>query len=63
MELKDSRPEEIVLSNWVYKYFVARELNKIVNGEEVDKIIRVLWRIWLRWGYGAFKMNRFFVLP
>ena len=37
MELKDSRPEEIVLSNWVYKCFVARELNKIVNGEEVDK--------------------------
>ena len=37
MELKESRPEEIVLSNWVYKCFVARELNKIVNGEEVDK--------------------------
>ncbi len=39
MELKESRPEEIVLSNWVYKCFVARELNKIVNGEEVGKSI------------------------
>ncbi len=38
MELKEeTRPEEIVLSNWVYKCFVARELNKIVSGEEVDK--------------------------
>ena len=50
-ELKESRPEEIVLSNWVYKCFVAGKLNMIVGGEEVDKstlenIVKVgLWCI------------------
>ncbi|XP_028801236.1 G-type lectin S-receptor-like serine/threonine-protein kinase LECRK1 [Neltuma alba] len=29
-------PEQIVLSNWVYKCFARRELNKLVVGEEVD---------------------------
>ncbi|XP_028803725.1 G-type lectin S-receptor-like serine/threonine-protein kinase LECRK3 [Neltuma alba] len=29
-------PEQIVLSNWVYKCFARRELNKLVAGEEVD---------------------------
>jgi hypothetical protein len=37
MDVNESRPEEIVLSTWVYKCFVARELNKIVGGEEADK--------------------------
>ncbi|XP_075637700.1 G-type lectin S-receptor-like serine/threonine-protein kinase LECRK1 [Castanea sativa] len=37
MEVNVSRPEEIDLSTWVYKCFVARELEKIVVGEEVDK--------------------------
>ncbi|XP_050292263.1 G-type lectin S-receptor-like serine/threonine-protein kinase LECRK2 [Quercus robur] len=37
MEVNVPRPEEIVLSTWVYKCFVARELDKIVGGEEVDK--------------------------
>ncbi|KAK4265178.1 hypothetical protein QN277_026264 [Acacia crassicarpa] len=31
-----SNPEQIVLSNWVYKCFVRRELNKLVLGEDVD---------------------------
>ncbi|KAH0996437.1 hypothetical protein GBA52_020301 [Prunus armeniaca] len=29
--------EEIILSTWVYKCFVGRELHKLVGGEEVDK--------------------------
>ena len=37
MDVNASIPEEIVLSNWVCKCFVARELDKIVGGEEVDK--------------------------
>nr|POF19446.1 g-type lectin s-receptor-like serine/threonine-protein kinase lecrk2 [Quercus suber] len=37
MEVNVSRPEEIDLSTWVYKCFVARELEKLVVGEEVDK--------------------------
>uniref|UniRef100_A0A2N9HC91 non-specific serine/threonine protein kinase n=1 Tax=Fagus sylvatica TaxID=28930 RepID=A0A2N9HC91_FAGSY len=37
MDVNVSVPEEIVLSTWVYKCFVARELEKIVGGEEVDK--------------------------
>lgn len=31
-----SDADEIVLSSWVYKCFAARELKKLVNGEEVD---------------------------
>ncbi|KAM3708910.1 hypothetical protein ACJW31_02G132200 [Castanea mollissima] len=37
MDVNASIPEEIVLSTWVYKCFVARELGKIVGGEEVDQ--------------------------
>ena len=37
MNVNASKLEEIVLSTWVYKCFVARELDKIVGGEEVDK--------------------------
>ncbi|XP_044461410.1 G-type lectin S-receptor-like serine/threonine-protein kinase LECRK3 [Mangifera indica] len=37
MELDPSKPEEIVLINWVYKCFINRELNKLVRGQEVDK--------------------------
>ena len=37
MDVNASIPEEIVLSTWVYKCFVARELEKIVGSEEVDK--------------------------
>uniref|UniRef100_A0A7N2RBP2 Protein kinase domain-containing protein n=1 Tax=Quercus lobata TaxID=97700 RepID=A0A7N2RBP2_QUELO len=37
MDVNASIPEEIVLSTWVYKCFVARELDKIMGGEEVDK--------------------------
>ncbi|KAL5555678.1 hypothetical protein UlMin_037914 [Ulmus minor] len=32
-----SNADEIVLSNWVYKCFATRELNKLVIGEEADK--------------------------
>ena len=32
MNVNASIPEEIVLSTWVYKCFVARELDKIVGG-------------------------------
>ncbi|XP_059641087.1 G-type lectin S-receptor-like serine/threonine-protein kinase LECRK1 [Cornus florida] len=39
IEVNVLEPEEVVLSNWVYKCFVARELNKLVGGEEVDKKI------------------------
>jgi pentatricopeptide repeat protein len=51
MEVNESRLEEILLSTWVYKCFVARELDKIVGGEEIDKtslenIVKVgLWCI------------------
>ncbi|KAK4585179.1 hypothetical protein RGQ29_022729 [Quercus rubra] len=37
MDVNASKLEEIVLSTWVYKCFVARELDKIVGVEEVDK--------------------------
>nr|XP_023920314.1 G-type lectin S-receptor-like serine/threonine-protein kinase LECRK3 [Quercus suber] len=37
MDVNVSKPEEIVLSTWVYNCFVARELDKIVGNEEVDK--------------------------
>ena len=37
MDANASISEEIVLSNWVCKCFVARKLDKIVGGEEVDK--------------------------
>ncbi|KAL4644321.1 hypothetical protein ACB092_02G157000 [Castanea dentata] len=37
MDVNASILEEIVLFTWVYKCFVARELDKIVGGEEVDK--------------------------
>lgn len=34
----ESKPEEIVLSSWAYKCLVAGELNKLVGGEQVDKM-------------------------
>ncbi|OWM91382.1 hypothetical protein CDL15_Pgr017300 [Punica granatum] len=37
MEVNISRPDEIVLASWVYKNFRAREVEKVVKGEEVDK--------------------------
>ncbi|GFY91198.1 protein kinase superfamily protein [Actinidia rufa] len=37
LEVHVSNPEELILSSWVYKCFVGRELNKLVGGEEVDK--------------------------
>ncbi|XP_059432732.1 G-type lectin S-receptor-like serine/threonine-protein kinase LECRK1 [Corylus avellana] len=37
IELNVSNNEEVVLSTWIYKCFVGRELDKIVHGEEVDK--------------------------
>ncbi|XP_062148138.1 G-type lectin S-receptor-like serine/threonine-protein kinase LECRK3 [Alnus glutinosa] len=37
MDLDVSNDDEIILSTWIYKCFVARELHKIVRGEEVDK--------------------------
>jgi hypothetical protein len=51
MEVNESRLEEILLSTWVYQCFVARELDKIVGEEEIDKtslenIVKVgLWCI------------------
>lgn len=38
IDVNVSKPEEIVLSNWVYNCFVTRALEKVVGGEEVDKI-------------------------
>ncbi|KAK3419191.1 hypothetical protein EUGRSUZ_H04918 [Eucalyptus grandis] len=37
MEVNVQRPEEIVLSSWIYKHFEARELEKLVWGEEIEK--------------------------
>ncbi|XP_030470559.1 G-type lectin S-receptor-like serine/threonine-protein kinase LECRK1 [Syzygium oleosum] len=37
MEVNVQRPEEIVLSSWVYQQFGARELEKLVLGEEIEK--------------------------
>jgi serine/threonine protein kinase len=37
IELNVSNDDQILLSSWVYKCFVRRELDKIVRGEEVDK--------------------------
>ena len=37
MEVNVSTPEEVVLSTWIYNCFVAKELDKIMGGEEVDK--------------------------
>ncbi|XP_030517092.1 G-type lectin S-receptor-like serine/threonine-protein kinase LECRK1 isoform X2 [Rhodamnia argentea] len=51
MEVDVQRPEEIVLSSWVYMHFEAGELEKLVRGEEVErksleKLIKVgLWCI------------------
>ncbi|KAE9609717.1 putative protein kinase RLK-Pelle-SD-2b family [Lupinus albus] len=36
LEVNVSKPEEILLSNWVYKCFIAGELNKLVLWEDVD---------------------------
>ncbi|KAK6922853.1 Bulb-type lectin domain [Dillenia turbinata] len=51
LEVNVATTEEVVLSNWVYKCFVARELNKLLSGEDADmtvmeRMIRVaLWCI------------------
>ncbi|RVW29259.1 G-type lectin S-receptor-like serine/threonine-protein kinase LECRK4 [Vitis vinifera] len=37
LEVNVSEPEEIVLSNWAYKCFVAGELHKLLGGEEVER--------------------------
>lgn len=37
LEVNVSKPEEIVLSNWAYKCFVAGELYKLLGGEEVER--------------------------
>ncbi|PON72513.1 S-receptor-like serine/threonine-protein kinase [Parasponia andersonii] len=37
LEINVPNPEEIILSNWVYKCFSTRELNKLVVDEEEDK--------------------------
>ncbi|KAJ4715252.1 putative Receptor-like protein kinase 1 [Melia azedarach] len=37
MEIDPSKPEEIVLVNWVYKCFIEGVLNNLVRGQEVDK--------------------------
>ncbi|KAF7809419.1 G-type lectin S-receptor-like serine/threonine-protein kinase LECRK3 [Senna tora] len=39
LEVHVSEPEQIVLSNWVYKCFHARELNKLAPGDQVDKML------------------------
>ena len=38
VDLNASTAEEIVLSSWACKCFAAGELNKLVIGEEVDKM-------------------------
>ena len=51
IDVNASAAEEIVLSSWVYKCFAARDLYKLVIGEEVDmmsleKMVKVgLWCI------------------
>ena len=37
LEIQVKKPEEIVLSNWVYQCMVSGELDKLVGGEEADK--------------------------
>jgi tRNA A-37 threonylcarbamoyl transferase component Bud32 len=37
IEVNVSDDDEIILSSWIYKCFVGRELDKIMRGEEVDK--------------------------
>ncbi|XP_027368791.1 G-type lectin S-receptor-like serine/threonine-protein kinase LECRK1 [Abrus precatorius] len=37
IEVTVSEPEEVLLSGWAYKCFVARQLNKLVPWEAVDK--------------------------
>ncbi|XP_050292515.1 G-type lectin S-receptor-like serine/threonine-protein kinase LECRK2 [Quercus robur] len=37
VELHVSNEEEVILSTWIYKCFVDRELHKILRGEEADK--------------------------
>ena len=37
IELDVSNEEEVILSTWIYKCFVAWELHKILRGEEADK--------------------------
>ena len=37
VELDVSNEEEVILSTWIYNCFVARELHKILRGEEADK--------------------------
>ncbi|XVF59035.1 hypothetical protein PTKIN_Ptkin07bG0241700 [Pterospermum kingtungense] len=37
LEISVSKAEEIILSTWVYRCFVEKELDKLVLGEEVDK--------------------------
>ncbi|XP_034899924.1 G-type lectin S-receptor-like serine/threonine-protein kinase LECRK1 [Populus alba] len=36
IETNVSRPEEVILSNWAYELMVARELDKLDLGEDVD---------------------------
>ena len=59
IDVNASTAEKIVLSSWAYKCFAAEELNKLVIGEGVDKMS--LEKIWLRWDFGAFKMNYLFI--
>ena len=59
IDVNASTAEEIVLSSLAYKCFAAGELNKLVIGEGVDKMS--LGKIWLRWDFGAFKMNYLFI--
>ncbi|XP_059433157.1 G-type lectin S-receptor-like serine/threonine-protein kinase LECRK1 [Corylus avellana] len=37
IEINISNEDEMILSTWIYKCFIGRELDKIVRGEEVDK--------------------------
>ncbi|PSS19589.1 G-type lectin S-receptor-like serine/threonine-protein kinase [Actinidia chinensis var. chinensis] len=37
LEVHALNPEEVILSSWVYKCFVGRQLTKLVGGEEVDR--------------------------
>ena len=37
IDLDVSNEDEIILSTWIYKCFAARELGKILRGEEADK--------------------------
>ncbi|PNX72798.1 G-type lectin S-receptor-like serine/threonine-protein kinase [Trifolium pratense] len=52
-------PEEILLSGWAYKVFVAGEVSKLVPWEVIDKDVLENMVKDLRWHFGVSKMTLF----